>query len=154
MVHNVEDFSNKTDVELVEKIKEYECLYSAKFGLRKRFIEAFIKDLPDTLTDEIVDNVLVVRVVSGKINEKSLSAWNDKGKEQKLKKIADTLYEIRSTYTHASIRTFMPIMVLSSAILKDGTTLLYKKNAKQFLQLTREIILELVKTLPNGNKET
>lgn len=144
--NNIEILSNKTLDELPEIINEAEKTYSEEFGLRKRFIEAFIEDISDKLSNELAENILVVKITSGKINKESLKSWNAKDEKQKLKKIADTLYEIRSTYTHASIRTFMPILPLSSAILKDGTTILYRKNTKHFLHLVREIIIDLVKT--------
>lgn len=86
---------------------EYEQ-YREKYGLRKNFIKAITNELPENLRNRAVLNFAVVSLDDQKVESNSYCDWNAKSNEQKLKKLAVKLYDDRSRYTHASIRSFLP----------------------------------------------
>lgn len=83
--------------------------YQIRFGLSKNFKKAFTEDISPGLK-EIVSNVfMVVKMNNNQPNPDSLNNWNSKNESEKLNKIAGTLYEIRSKFTHTNIRSFYPV---------------------------------------------
>ena len=120
--------------------------YKEKFGLSKRFREAFTKDIDEEVQNDLVNNLISVKLNNSKINQDSLKAWNNKTKEEKLKKIANTLYHIRSSYTHTSIRTFLPTEPLEKVPDLNGEHLLCNSKVK-FVDLMKKVIISLTENL-------
>jgi len=127
--------------------------YKAKYGLSKRFKEAFTDNLSEKLQDKLIESLIFVSVERGEIRKDSLTAWNELNQREKIKKLADKLYKIRSDFTHSSIRTFLPAGPLSSVPSLKGKYLLCKMDFNLIDTLT-EIIQYLIQTqLIDSNKK-
>jgi len=139
---NIERYTNKTSTELTEIFKQDETSYNDLYGLRKNFIKAFVEDISSVLQDRICDTLIVVKAKKGEVTKESFEDWNKRTKKEKLKKIADKLYELRSLFTHKNIRSFLPVSTLISIPNLDGEYLLCKKFNPMDLLLD-DIIKEL-----------
>ena len=63
-----------------------------------------------------------------------------------MKKIANCLYSIRSSYTHSNIRSFIPSICWDGEILSHNTKYLIQ-NDMDLLEMLKSVILELYKEL-------
>jgi hypothetical protein len=85
---------------------------------------------------------MVVSINDEKINKDSLQAWSSNTLQERLKKVADELYELRSKFTHNNIRSFLPLMNLDAIPDLSGRFILCKKTCSIDL-LFNEVIKEL-----------
>lgn len=129
-------------VELLKLCDEYSELY----GLSKNFQEVFMSRISDELKSQFVDHILVL---GGRTNdytreeiEQKWQKWQLTEISIRLKKIASTLYNIRSQYTHSNVRSFIPKYEWQGDTLHHATTYLVKKNF-DVLTLLKAVINEL-----------
>lgn len=108
------DYINKkndyqTPEDVIRKIKLYEEVY----GLSVNFRKIFMDDISNSLQEKIADAIFVISTKKSKemsfddIKNKHIE-WTKKSTADRLKKIATTLYDLRSKYTHENIRAFLP----------------------------------------------
>ena len=142
--NNLQKLINLQENHLREQLEALKREHRANFGLSKRFIEAFTNDLPAYLRNKFITCVAVVKVKDGKVNSESLQSWEAKSEGDKIKKIAEHLYQIRSSFTHASMRTFLPTVPLSSNPELSGKQLLCRPGCS-LLSLIRESIKALIR---------
>lgn len=128
--------------ELLTLCDEYMELY----GLSKNFQEVFMSRISDDLKSQFVDNILIL---GGRKNdytrdeiEQKWQVWQQADINVRLKKIASTLYSIRSQYTHSNIRSFVPKREWDSDSLHHATTYLVKEGC-DVLKLLKAVIDEL-----------
>lgn len=128
--------------ELLTLCDEYMELY----GLSKNFQEVFMSRISDGLKSKFVDNILIL---GGRKNdytrdeiEQKWQVWQQADINVRLKKIASTLYSIRSQYTHSNIRSFVPKREWDSDSLHHATTYLVKEGC-HVLKLLKAVIDEL-----------
>lgn len=128
--------------ELLTLCDEYMELY----GLSKNFQEVFMSRISDDLKSQFVDNILIL---GGRKNdytrdeiEQKWQVWQQADINVRLKKIASTLYSIRSQYTHSNIRSFVPKREWDSDSLHHATIYLVKEGC-DVLKLLKAVIDEL-----------
>ena len=128
--------------ELLTLCDEYMELY----GLSKNFQEVFMSRISDGLKSQFVDNILIL---GGRKNdytrdeiEQKWQVWQQADINVRLKKIASTLYSIRSQYTHSNIRSFVPKREWDSVSLHHATIYLVKEGC-DVLKLLKAVIDEL-----------
>ena len=128
--------------ELLTLCDEYMELY----GLSKNFQEVFMSRISDGLKSQFVDNILIL---GGRKNdytrdeiEQKWQVWQQADINVRLKKIASTLYSIRSQYTHSNIRSFVPKREWDSDSLHHATIYLVKEGC-DVLKLLKAVIDEL-----------
>ena len=128
--------------ELLALCDEYMELY----GLSKNFQEVFMSRISDGLKSQFVDNILIL---GGRKNdytrdeiEQKWQVWQQADINVRLKKIASTLYSIRSQYTHSNIRSFVPKREWDSDSLHHATIYLVKEGC-DVLKLLKAVIDEL-----------
>lgn len=141
------DVKNNDIQEHLESLKEK---YKEEFGLSRRFKEAFTIDIDSEVQDDLINNLISVKLKSSKINQGSLNAWNERDKAGKLNKIANTLYQIRSSYTHTSIRTFLPSQPLEIVPDLNGEYLLCDSKVR-FVNLMKRVIISLTEKIINAS---
>ena len=91
----------------------------------RTFKKAFTSDIEADLKTKISEVFVVIKIGNGektmsltdkkqleKLNE-MLEDWKAKKEAKRLREIADTLYDIRSRFTHDNIRSFCPIDEMS-----------------------------------------
>lgn len=128
--------------ELLTLCDEYLELY----GLSKNFQEVFMSRISDGLKSQFVDNILIL---GGRKNdytrdeiEQKWQVWQQADINVRLKKIASTLYSIRSQYTHSNIRSFVPKREWDSDSLHHATIYLVKEGC-DVLKILKAVIDEL-----------
>lgn len=142
------DISNNDILGQLDSLKEK---YKEDFGLSRRFKEAFTTDIDTEVQNALINNLISVKLNNSKINQDSLKAWDEKDKEGKLNKIANTLYQIRSSYTHTSIRTFLPSQPLEFVPDLNGEHLLCNSNVR-FVDLMKKVIVSLTEKIINPSQ--
>lgn len=120
--------------------------YTELYGLSKNFQEVFMSRISEGLKSQFVDNILIL---GGRKNdytrediEQKWQVWLQTDPTSRLKKIATTLYGIRSQYTHSNIRSFIPKRLWSEETLHHATTYLVKEGC-DVLVLLKAVIDEL-----------
>lgn len=142
---NVRLIANQDPESLQEQLTHLQETYRANFGITRRFIEAFVDDLSDDLKRELVANFMVAKVRDGEIITESMRAWNRRDVESKLKKLAGKLFSIRSSFTHMSWRTFLPVQPLETVHELTGGQLLCKSDVN-LLNLLLQVVQCLIET--------
>jgi len=140
--NSIERYANKTTAELSTLIKQDKSKYSDEYGLNKNFVKAFVEDISEELRIKICEILIVVKAKDGFITPQSYDTWIAKTQSQKLKKIANKLYELRSQYTHTNIRSFLPVTDIETIPDLNGEILLCQKCNPMELLLD-EIIIDL-----------
>ena len=136
---------NQEQQSLKEQLTNLREMYRADFGITRRFIEAFVDNLSDDLQQELVAALAVVKVRDSKITPESMAAWNRRDVKRKIKKLGDRLYAIRSSFTHKSLRTFLPVQPLETVPRLTGEQLLCKRGVN-LLDLLVRVIQCLIET--------
>jgi hypothetical protein len=123
-------------------------------GYTGRFVAAFTTDLSPQLKHRFAEGFAVLRVVRHNVVDAKVKAWVAKTEDVKVKALADKLYDIRSRFSHNSIRSFFPVCPVNQ-IPKDtpeGEKVLIKVTDDEDLFrclwdsvvfLTRKLLLEL-----------
>jgi hypothetical protein len=142
---NLETLANLDKELLIQRLKSLQENYSTSFSPTRLFIKAFTDDLSEELRDELLGSVMVVKVHDNKIVSDSLKAWHEREKKRKIKKLAEKFYEIRSLYTHSSIRTFWPVVPLGAVPSINGEQLLCKQGFN-LLGTLNKIVVYLIKS--------
>lgn len=125
--NNVTKYENKKSEELFRQLTDGEKEYSEEFGLSKNFIKAFTQDITPELQEKICNVLIVVKIKNEEITDESLIAWEKRTTKEKLHRIANMLYGLRSAYTHKNIRSFLPSSDLKMIPDLNGEYLLCKK---------------------------
>lgn len=124
-------------------VKNFQEEYREKYGLARRFRSAFIEHLDPDLQDQWIEAVVCASIngptgiSSSSVDSVSLDAWEKSNKDNKMKSIANTLYSMRSEFTHASIRSFLcdtPVHMVSS------------KRNKSLIAIGHVDLIELLKS--------
>jgi len=121
--------------------------YKKEFGLSKRFKEAFINDCSPVLRTVIAENFAVAKIAAQNIKSESASAWMKRSVIDRVKCIASALYSIRSSFTHASLRSFSPVVPVSNSLDKIGPVLLQRLDGPPLRQVLTDVIKDLAKIL-------
>lgn len=129
--------------------------HSELYGLRKKFIKVFVKLISTSLRNEIADNIMILsskrKTDFSPVEINSfINQWKQKPIDDRSKKIADYIYDIRSKYTHTNSRTFYP------TVEWDGKSHISKYNYClvteniDFPKILKQVIIELcIKVLNN-----
>lgn len=147
--HSVKEFldsklksENVTKAEVLTFCDEY----TEQFGLSKNFLEVFMSRISDGLKLQFVDNILILGGRSKDYTREEIDQkweiWQQTDKAVRLKKIASTLYNIRSQYTHSNIRNFIPKRDWREDTLHHATTYLVREGC-DVLALLKAVIDEL-----------
>lgn len=151
---NMKLIENQDQTSLQAQLANLQVAYKTDFGITRRFVEAFVEDLPDDLQQQLVESLIVVKVRDGEITPESITAWNQREVRSKLKKLGGKLYAIRSSFTHKSLRTFLPVHPLEFALGLAGEQLLCKSGVS-LLSLLAQTVRCLIKSqLVVQNNET
>lgn len=141
LLNRTDDYVNKSKDQFVELLKKDQNQYDELYGLSKNFRLAFTNGISETLRTRIVENLIVAKFENNGINKESFAAWESKSGSEKIRKIANSLYHLRSKYTHNNIRSFMPRMSFGARTL-HGEFLLCKKGFS-----LENMLLEVIKEL-------
>lgn len=139
--NNVEEYEHQTKEQVVELLKRDQARYDELHGLSKNFRLAFTDGISEILRTRIVENLIVAKFVNNGINKESFATWESKDVTAKIRKIANSLYHLRSKYTHNNIRSFMPQRPLGVGTL-NGEFLLCKKGFS-----LEEMLMRVIKEL-------
>lgn len=143
---------NVSKSELLTLYDEYTELY----GLSKNFHEVFMTRISDGLKSQFVDNILVLGGRSTDYTREDIEGkwqtWQQTDISVRLKKIASMLYNIRSQYTHANIRSFIPKREWQTDTLHHATAYIVKQGC-DILALLKAVIDELCIQLLQDKKD-
>lgn len=141
------DYINKrndyeTPEDVISEIKKYD----EKYGLSVNFRKVFMSDISNSLREKIADAIFVIstrktKEMSFDVIKNKYIEWTKKSTADRLKKIATTLYELRSKYTHVNVRAFLPTESKTANIIKSEWKLLIKKEYNLDI-LLKEVIVE------------
>ena len=104
---------NENDCFSKQDIKDIKEEYNKNFGLTKNFINQFTEKLPCELKSKWIENFCLCKTIGadkkndGCIDKESLKKWNKKDEKEKIRSIAANIYDIRSQFTHMSIRSLL-----------------------------------------------
>lgn len=147
-----EDFLNErikescvSKTEVLSLCKEHNELY----GLSRNFQDVFINKISSELKVEFANGILVLSdsrsiAYTKEEIEKCWNRWQNKTIEQKMKKIAICLYNIRSSYTHSNVRFFIPSREWSTDELQASVKYLVHQDI-DLSELLKKVIIELCK---------
>jgi hypothetical protein len=151
IINKKNDYRSPEDV-----IREIE-LYEEEYGLSVNFRKVFMSDISNSLREKIADAIFVFSTKSPKemsfdeMNNKYIK-WTKKRTTDRLKKIATTLYELRSKYTHVNVRAFLPTESKTSDTIDSKWKLLIKKEYDLDI-LLKEVIIEQANRILREKKE-
>ncbi len=115
--------------------------YRSQHGPTQLFKEAFLKDLDEDIKDELTGNLACVKVGDRRITEDSSRAWERRDDQRRIRKIADELYRIRSTFTHSSLRMFsLALSVSGSRPSGKGPVLVRRRGGPSLEDLLKKVI--------------
>ena len=141
------DYINKKDdYKTPEDVIREIVFYEEKYGLSVNFRKVFMYDISNKLQEKIADAIFVISTSKSKelsfddVKNKYLE-WAKRTTTDKLKKIANTLYDLRSKYTHVNVRAFLPTESKTADIIKSEWKLLIKKEYT-LDTLLKEVIIE------------
>lgn len=121
--------------------------YGEIYGLSKNFREVFETRISRQLQEQFANGMLVLSdgrktdYTKAEI-DKRWAEWQNKDVKKRMKKIANCLYNIRSSYTHSNIRCFIPSNEWNEETLSYNTKYLVQKDV-DLLGLLKLVILEL-----------
>lgn len=141
LLKKVEEYEHQTKDQIFELLKKDQAEYDELYGLSRNFRLAFTDGISDALKTEFTENLLVAKFDNNGINKESFAAWKSKDVNQKIRKIANYLYHLRSKYTHNNIRSFMPQEPLGKRYLV-GEFLLCKAGFS-LEEMLKRVITEL-----------
>lgn len=119
-----------------EKLESLGSLYKESFSLSKNFKKQFINNLHDNLKNKWIENFCVSATVGscdgknhiGEFNKESYASWYDKNTNEKISSIASALYDMRSQFTHTSLRNISPNLDIRSALKNHSKHLIRLNN--------------------------
>ena len=96
----------------------------------------FINNLHDNLKNKWIENFCVSATVGscdgknhiGEFNKESYASWYDKNTNEKISSIASALYDMRSQFTHTSLRNISPNLDIRSALKNHSKHLIRLNN--------------------------
>lgn len=138
---------NTTKAKVLTLCDEYNKIY----GLSRNFKEVFTTRISYQLQEKFANGIMVLSderktyYTKAEI-DKRLAEWQKKDVNDRMKKIANCLYSIRSSYTHSNIRSFIPSICWKGEILSHNTKYLIQ-NDMDLLEMLKSVILELCKEL-------
>lgn len=100
---------NTTKAKVLTLFDEYNKIY----GLSRNFKEVFTTRISYELQEKFANGIMVLsderktNYAKAEI-DKCWAEWQKKDVKNRMKKIANCLYSIRSSYTHSNIRSFIP----------------------------------------------
>lgn len=114
------------------EINVLEAKYLDEYGVSRNFVSAFTEDISYELKERFTNNFFVLKFDDDEINRDSWNSWKNKEMGEKLKKLANIFYSIRSKYTHEAVLGLIPnspvynhpyIKQIKLVSLKDGEIL-------------------------------
>ena len=109
-------------------IKAKEKEHKEMFGIGRNFKNLLTNGISNQLKKRMIENFAVTKLDNGGVNKDSWKSWELANDNEKLKKIATTLFEqIRNKYTHTSHRTFVPCVPIKY-LRKTGYPVLLSLN--------------------------
>lgn len=140
------DFIKKNDYKTPEDVIREIELYEEKYGLSVNFRKVFMYDISNKLQEKIAEAIFVISTSKSKemsfddVKKKYLE-WTKKTTTDKLKIIANTLYDLRSKYTHDNIRSFLPTESKTAYRINPKWKILIRKENNLDI-LLKEVIIE------------
>lgn len=138
---------NTTKAKVLTLCDEYNKIY----GLSRNFREVFTTRISHELQEKFANWIMVLSderktdYTKAEI-DKCWAEWQKKDVKDRMKKIANCLYSIRSSYTHSNIRSFIPSNDWNEVTLNKNTKYLLQKDV-ELLALLKSVILELCEKL-------
>ncbi len=127
--------------------------YFNDHGLSKRFVAAFVHDLNGSkIESRLCEELVVAKLRDRRVEPTSLAAWEKRTSNDKIKKIARHLYEVRSKFTHSSFRSFVPNVPVERAIGHSGDVLM-ARDRDGLLDLLRAVVIFLTRSLMSRDCE-
>ena len=139
--------ANITKAKVLTLCDEYNKIY----GLSRNFKEVFTTRISHELQEKFANGIMVLSeerktdYTKAEI-DKCWAKWQKKDVKNRMKKIANCLYCIRSSYTHSNIRSFIPSLCWEGETLSHNTKYLIQ-NDMDLLEMLKSVILELCKEL-------
>jgi hypothetical protein len=122
--------------------------YATAYGLSRLFKAAFTDRASPDLQFRIARNLAVVKVRGQMILPESAKAWSKRNQSEKVSRIAGHLYELRSSFTHASLRTFrLATPVALSLDLETDHVLIQRVGGETVTTLVCELVRYLAQNL-------
>ena len=149
--HHARRLSNLEPDEVPHVLNELSVSYRAEHGLSRRFVEAFAVDLSEDMKERLVRSFAVVKIDGGQITKESASAWEQRSTPDKIKKLASTLYTVRSTFTHAAIRSFCPSQPVEELQGGKDAVVVQLPDGEPLLSLMQDIVVFLTRKLVIGH---
>ena len=131
------------DISALEEAHRQEC------GMGRRFRSAFTDELDDATKDRIANDLAVVKLVDGAVAIGSAEAWERRPTEARVKAIATHLWEMRSKFTHTSLRSFgatTEVRWLHATAIKEKV-LIRRKSSPTLTELLKDVIRQLADKL-------
>lgn len=125
--------------------------YNEVYGLSRNFREVFETIISLELQNRFVNGILVLSddretdYTKAEIDTR-WGKWQKTDVKIRMKKIANCLYSIRSSYTHSNIRSFIPTNDWNDITLSKNIKYLLQKDV-DLLDLLKSVILELCESL-------
>lgn len=125
--------------------------YNEVYGLSRNFREVFEKRISLELQEKFINGILVLSddretdYTKAEIDTR-WGKWQKTDVKIRMKKIANCLYSIRSSYTHSNIRSFIPSNDWNDITLSKNIKYLLQKDVN-LLDLLKSVILELCESL-------
>ena len=104
-------------------------------------------DCSQGIRDILTENLAVVKLGDRCINRESAEAWEKKGGEKKLHRIATKLYDMRSRFTHAGFRQFNPEIPVVSSLSIKGDVLLRREGAPSLCEMLVDTIKDVASNI-------
>lgn len=131
--------------------------YNKTHGLSRNFKKVFTTRISHELQEKFANGILVLSdnrktdYTKAEI-DKRWGEWQKKDIKDRMKKIANYLYSIRSSYTHSNIRSFIPSNGWNEVTLNKNTKYLLQKDV-DLLELLKSVILELCTAFLSASNE-
>lgn len=117
-------------------------------GTRRSFRSIFY-ELSNDLKKRILENLVIAKIGLACVDKNSYEEWGNFSEQDKLKKIAEYLYDqIRCSYTHNMRRTFSSLRKITSSKPIDKKILIIKGNEDLF-NILNSVIAEIFIKLCN-----
>mgnify|MGYP006971749813 CR=1 FL=1 len=126
--------------------------YKQAYGLSQRFRRAFTEDCSQGIRKEIAEDFAVVKIASQKVTAPSIEAWEKRSQARRVDRVARELYDIRSGFTHASIRSFSPRVPVACSLDTREAVLLQRVGSPPLRTVLTDVVKHLaVKLLIRKN---
>lgn len=127
--------------------------YQQDYGLSRRFREAFTQDCSEPLREALAEGFAVVKIAGQAVKPESAAAWEKRSVQDRVKRIAEELYSIRSSFTHMSSRSFSPAVPVRHALDADKSVLIQRVGGRPLWEILQAIVRDVAgKLLVDGGQ--